>query len=315
MFDGLELIEFGVVDMTVKKAVSADSDKNCFVIMPIADMPPYPNDHFTHVYKDIIVPAVEAAGYKPIRADESKTTNIIHADIIKKIVECPLAICDVSGRNPNVLFELGIRQAFDKPVVIIKDNETADIFDIATIRYITYSRHLGYRDVLNTQSEITKFIHSTMNPDTADANINSIIKFIQIASPAKISPMSVDNKQNFTNEILLRELDSIKITLSKLLNDKKRGIFTPPPTYDDHSISDISIENLDIEVSKIQKKLFAGITTKSMIDSVMFDIQRLKREIILKLTRANDADQRRRLDQLLSMLIDSEKYIDKPLSN
>ena len=48
----------------------SEDQKECFVIMPISDAEGYDKGHFTRVYYDIIKPAVESAGHKPIRADE-----------------------------------------------------------------------------------------------------------------------------------------------------------------------------------------------------------------------------------------------------
>jgi hypothetical protein len=115
-------------------------NKECFIIMPISDTDGYAEGHFKHVYENIIYPSCELAGYQAIRADEVKATNLIHLDILKKLIDAPIAICDLSSRNPNVLFELGIRQSFDRPVVLIQEAGTPRIFDIAPLRYLEYSK-------------------------------------------------------------------------------------------------------------------------------------------------------------------------------
>ena len=66
--------------------------------------------------------ASDTAGFKSVRADEVRQTNLIHLDVLQKLIESPMAICDLSSRNPNVLFELGLRQAFDKPVVLVQES-------------------------------------------------------------------------------------------------------------------------------------------------------------------------------------------------
>src|ERR1035437_305813 len=99
-------------------------EKKCFVIMPISDSEDYPTGHFRRVYDHIIDPACEQAGFKPVRADDIMTTNYIALDVIKNIIECEMALCDLSSRNPNVLYELGIRQSFNLPVTLIKDIKT-----------------------------------------------------------------------------------------------------------------------------------------------------------------------------------------------
>lgn len=96
--------------------------------MPISDVDSHDNGRFRRVFEDIISPACDESGYSPQLASDVKETNLIHLDILKKLIEAPIAICDLSTRNPNVLFELGIRQAFDKPVVLIQENGTEKIF-------------------------------------------------------------------------------------------------------------------------------------------------------------------------------------------
>jgi len=86
----------------------SDSMPSCLAIMPISDPEGYEKGHFRDVYEDLIKPACEEAGFQAIRGDEVKETNLIHLDILKKLLEAPMAICDLSSRNPNVLFELGI---------------------------------------------------------------------------------------------------------------------------------------------------------------------------------------------------------------
>ena len=109
--------------MSTEKSIEDSKQKTCFIIMPISDHPEYAVGHFKRVYEYIIKPACEAEDFKPIRADDVKVTNYIALDIIKQIIECDMAICDLSSRNPNVLYEAGIRQAFNLPITFIKDKK------------------------------------------------------------------------------------------------------------------------------------------------------------------------------------------------
>lgn len=92
--------------------------KRCFIIMPISDVDGYLKGHFDRVYEYIIAPACQKAGYEVIRADGTAKANVIIADILKNVLECEMAICDLSARNPNVFYELGFRQAFNKKTVL-----------------------------------------------------------------------------------------------------------------------------------------------------------------------------------------------------
>ena len=130
-------------------------NNQCYVIMPISDPKEYESGHFRRVYEDIFIPAIEAAGFIPKRADDDKSSSMIQISIVKDIIESPMAICDLSTRNPNVLFELGIRQAFDLPVVLVQEMDTPRIFDISTINTIDYRKTLGYREVIEDRDKKT----------------------------------------------------------------------------------------------------------------------------------------------------------------
>ena len=79
--------------------------------MPISDQGEYPKGHFSKVYEQIFKPAILEAGYEPYRVDEDKISNPIINKIFDAVQNCPMALCDLSNRNPNVLYELGLRQA------------------------------------------------------------------------------------------------------------------------------------------------------------------------------------------------------------
>lgn len=135
--------------------------KTCFVIMPISDQPKYPAGHFDKIYKQIIVPAVQIAGFEPIRADSDQICDSIMKKILKNLVECDMAICDLSSRNPNVMYELEIRQAYGKKVVLVQDDATDKIFDVAGINTVFYKRDRLYENVIKAKDDIANAIKET----------------------------------------------------------------------------------------------------------------------------------------------------------
>lgn len=135
--------------------------KPCFVIMPISDQPQYPAGHFNKIYEQIIVPAVKEAGFEPVRADSNQICDSIMQKILKNLVECDMAICDLSSRNPNVMYELGIRQAYGKKVVLIQDDATDKIFDVAGINTVFYKRDRLYENVIKAKDDIANAIKET----------------------------------------------------------------------------------------------------------------------------------------------------------
>ena len=135
--------------------------KKCFVIMPISDTDGYDNGHFTTVYNHLIKPAVMDAGFESIRADDTLKTNIIINSIIQSILDSDIIVCDLSSKNANVFYELGLSHAFNKKVVLIKDNATNIPFDISGIRVLSYNRSLRIDEVNKSIPEISKCIADT----------------------------------------------------------------------------------------------------------------------------------------------------------
>lgn len=170
----------------------------CFVIMPIGELDTYPKDHFKQVYEDLLCPAIQEAGYEPKRADDDKSSSMIQVSIIRDIIESPMAVCDLSTRNPNVLFELGVRQAFDLPVVLVQEKDTPRIFDISTINTVDYRKNLIYREVIEDRKKIIDAIKETKDNKKG---INSIIKLLNLGK-AQINERNTLSENEETNLLL-----------------------------------------------------------------------------------------------------------------
>ena len=238
--------------------MSKGENKNCFVIMPIADCDGYEKGHFAHVYDDIIKPAIDKTEFTAIRADEVKETNFIHLDILKKLIDAPIAVCDLSTRNPNVLFELGIRQAFDKPVVLIQEKGTPKIFDIAPLRYLEYSKEMKYHEVLESQKSLQEAIEATKAAEGDSGNINSIVKLMALSSPAIIPNLDNSNKEVLALDVMRSQMNDLKMMMEMMVHEGRKGISRRS------SISAIEYERI---VNKLEK-----------ISSLKMDIEQADRE-------------------------------------
>jgi hypothetical protein len=104
----------------------------CFVLMPFAA-------NFDRLYKDHIKVAAQIAGFRCVRADDIFSPSKIIEDIWTHIYKSRAIIADVTGRNPNVFYEVGIAHTVGKPVILIAQAESDVPFDIAGIRYFVYT--------------------------------------------------------------------------------------------------------------------------------------------------------------------------------
>ena len=94
---------------------------------------------FDTVYNDHVKPAVESSGFTVDRGDEIFGTQPIIEDIWEAINSAELILADVTGRNPNVMYEIGMAHTVGKPVVIISQDINDVPFDLKHYRCIVYS--------------------------------------------------------------------------------------------------------------------------------------------------------------------------------
>ena len=93
---------------------------------------------FDRYYQEIYVPAIREAGFEPKRADELFTTGSVVEQIWEQIEKATLLLADLSGKNPNVFYELGLAHAARKPVVFTSAQVDDVPFDLRHLRVIIY---------------------------------------------------------------------------------------------------------------------------------------------------------------------------------
>jgi hypothetical protein len=113
----------------------------CFVLMPFGRKPDGRGRvvDFDIVYKRLIAPAVAAVELDVIRADQEHVGGTIHKPMFERLLFCDYAVADLTGANPNVYYELGIRHAVrPRSTILLVAEGTALPFDIAPMRAIPY---------------------------------------------------------------------------------------------------------------------------------------------------------------------------------
>jgi hypothetical protein len=219
-------------EQNVKQSKSdseVQNNKKCFIIMPISTPDGYSENHFKQVYDTIIAPAVRKAGYEPYRVDDDRICDSIIDKILHNLVECEMAVCDLSSRNPNVMYELGIRQAYGKKVVLIQDEKSQPIFDVSAINTVFYNSRRIYEDVIASQNNISEAIISTAKEDS--------ISLMSIANmrPATIEVQSENDDKQISEKLLLSILSTVRrLEQSQVMQSRKLNV---PITSNDYILA------------------------------------------------------------------------------
>ena len=118
-------------------------------------------DRFQSYYEHIYAPTVRNVGLLPIKGDEIYTPTQISVDIFEQIRNCRIVLADVTGKNPNVNYELGIAHALGKKAVIVTQSKEDIPFDYRHIRYIIYdTEYAGWENKL--AKSIDNYIRKTL---------------------------------------------------------------------------------------------------------------------------------------------------------
>ncbi len=127
----------------------------------------------------IIVEAVESI-QKPRfvsrLVSDADEIGVIQKRIVQNIYNSTIVICDVSGKNPNVMFELGLRLAFDKPTVIIKDDKTEYSFDTGVIEHVPYPRDLRFAKIVDFKKRLADKVVNTYKASVDDPKHSPFLK-------------------------------------------------------------------------------------------------------------------------------------------
>lgn len=130
--DSTEIAEGEERIQKISESAGVSTDDSCFVMMPFASPV---GGYYESIYK----PAIEKAGLTAIRADtEIFGAGKIMDQIWSGINDASVLVAELTGKNPNVFYELGIAHALRKPVVLVSSNEDDVPFDLQHIRVIYY---------------------------------------------------------------------------------------------------------------------------------------------------------------------------------
>lgn len=177
--------------------------------MPISEIEGCDKQHWVEV-KSIIEESVIDAACDPLLVSEGEEVGIIQKRIVQNLYDNEIVVCDVSCRNPNVMFELGMRLAFDKPTIVIKDSDTHYPFDTSPLEYLEYPRDLRFGQILEFKSRLTSKITHTLEATKRTG------KGAFLSSFGDFKSVKIKSTEISSDQFVIDELKRIRTDIGRL---------------------------------------------------------------------------------------------------
>lgn len=133
---------------------------SCFVISPIGVEGSETNRRANEVYEGVIQHVLKGYDVDCLRGDHNASSNHIGADVIRCIREADFCIVDISYPNCNVYYELGLADAMEVPVILLKE-KSVDASklpaDVVSRKYTEYSLD-GVAALMQSWSNLDAFV-------------------------------------------------------------------------------------------------------------------------------------------------------------
>jgi len=151
---------------------------------------PFGTARSNEIYEDGICRAIKKLGLTCKRSDEIFDTDIIIKSIENDIRNSLLVIADLTGRNPNVFYEVGFARALGKEVVLLTQSKEDVPFDLRHRRYINYG--VSGRELSEMRRAVEKTLNTVIprarqaDADNAALNISKSFEDFEVDSPVPV---------------------------------------------------------------------------------------------------------------------------------
>lgn len=161
----------------------------------------------------VISPVAKEFDLRVVRSDREATPGRITHQIIRSLLEARVVIADVTGKNPNVYYELAVAHSFTRPVIMLVDSPDNIAFDTKDERVIalgSYDGRLPAARADDAQSDLRKTLSIVLQEDYEPTSLVSEVGGIR--SLDQLAP----------SDPVAAELQSIRDTLEELTDNLPR---------------------------------------------------------------------------------------------
>lgn len=203
-----------MTDLLTSEEASNTDNATCFVITPIGPESSEVRRASDGLIAAAIRPALAEIGYTLEVAHEISEAGSITTQVIQRLLRSRVVVANLTGLNPNVMYELAVRHAARKPVVIVAEASTALPFDIADQRALFYVNDMA--GVMEVRRKLGDAVRDAVRDHQPDNPVYRAVQAQVIKEVAAETP----------EEYILDRLDRIDDAITTLLT---RGRKVPLP--------------------------------------------------------------------------------------
>lgn len=182
-----------------------DNTKKCFYITPIGDKSSEQYSKLEGLKENVLKPVLETRGFKLEVAHTIDSLGSINDQIFDRIVSSELVIVNLTGLNPNVMYELAVRHSFGKPCVMICEYGTKLPFDLSN------DRTIFFEDTIKGCGELKKQLENKIKAAIENGNDNPVTRAV-----AKTAILESSSNENEPLKLILSELNLLGKRLDNL---------------------------------------------------------------------------------------------------
>lgn len=250
------------------------TSKTCFFVTPIGEQNSKEFKKMSALLDNVINPTIEKYEYETVVAHKIQEIGSIGEQVFSAIKEASLVICDLTGLNPNVMYETAVAHSFGKPTIIIVENDGTKLpFDISSDRAIFYEDSIeGTGSLIDELNAKISHIEETSLFD------NPVLRVMKQAATLK----EIDGKEDVQSQIY-----RMLIEIQGRLPQRKEP-------QGSSSLSDIRVlltlnsEEEPKEINKLLRSAF--LNTGYDIKSVKYKVDTFKVVIFLFISDNNPYD-------------------------
>ncbi len=203
-----------------------NNKKKCFVIMPISKTKSCTSDEWAGIFEHMIKPAVTGSKLGFDCEQAKPLTGAFIRDILDRLNRADVVIADLTDKNPNVFYELGIRHTLKNRTILIVQNIKHVPSDLRSYWVVTYEKDLtGAEKFKRRVREILREMQK--NPDKPDSPVADflglknidIFAYEKSANLKKLSALITELSYDVNS--IASILDSVKISEGRRKKSKR----------------------------------------------------------------------------------------------